>query len=288
MPMIGDLQAFSLPDLLRTLGSARQSGQLSVWSQAGVHRIWLHKGSISAAIAPQPDGALKEICLKVMDPNQGKLVAPLSLTALALSEAFGDWLLQRHWLTEDQRRYVFESQLNSGLYPLFELASGQFYFVGDMVPLPYAEMTGLELPTLDAIAQGLDIVNGKGIDAADLPGLGTTFITIEEAATATFRLSLLDKRLLQWFRKPNTIQSLCQVLQVESIELQKACRRLLHLRLIKSLSPNSFPTETSSSSSSTQDDDRSFLAPETESAGAQYSLIERIATVLNTPIGKSK
>lgn len=286
MPMIGDLQAFSLPDLLRTLGNARQSGQLSVWSQAGVHRIWLNQGAISAAIAPQPEGALKAICSKVMDPSQGQLLDPLKLTALALSEALGDWLIQRDWLTEDERTLVFELQLNSGLYPLFELASGQFYFVGDMVPLPYAEMSGLELSALDAIAQGLDMVNGKTTDAIALPALETIFITLE-TPTNTFRLSLLDKRLLQWFRKPNTIQSLCQVLSVEPIELQKACRRLLHLRLIKA-----FTAEVSMSPIQTTPVVPELLSssPASEPGPGEttYSLIERIAVALNTPIGKSK
>lgn len=286
MPMIGDLQAFSLPDLLRTLGGARQSGQLSVWSREGVHRIWLNQGLISAAIAPQPEGALKAICLKIMDPSQGKLLDPLKLASLALSEPLGDWLLQRDWLTEDERTLVFELQLSRGLYPLFELASGQFYFVGDMVPLPYAEMTGLELPALAAIAQGLDMVNGQTTDTIALPALETIFITLD-SPTSTFRLSLLDKRLLQWFRQPNTIQSLCQVLKVEPIELQKACRRLQHLRLIKAVtSENSeSPIQTVQVSSEPVP---SIPAKETRPAETTYGLIERIAVALNTPIGKSK
>jgi hypothetical protein len=128
------------------------------------------------------------------------------------------------------------------------------------------------------------MVNGKTTDAIALPALETIFITLE-APTNTFRLSLLDKRLLQWFRKPNTIQSLCQVLKVEPIELQKACRRLLHLRLIKAV-----PAEVSMSPIQTSVSSDPLFSPPLEPGPSETtsSLIERIAVALNTPIGKSK
>jgi hypothetical protein len=279
MAMIGDLQAFALPDLLRTLGNARQSGQLSVWSREGVYRIWLNQGAVSAAIAPHPESSLQRLCVDVMDPSVGALLEPLRPTKTPLLEPLGNWLRQQDWLTEEKQALVFQLQLHAGLYPLFELAVGQFYFVGDMVPLPYWDMTGLELNTLEAIAQGLNTVNSKA-PAELLPSLDTQFVTVT-AAPPTLRLSLVDKRLLQWFGQPNTIQSLCQVLKVEPLELQKACKRLLHLRLIKAVTPDALFADLEPVDSS--------APPETVLSEDSQSLIKRIAAVLNTPlVGKAK
>jgi Domain of unknown function (DUF4388) len=283
MAMIGDLQSFALPDLLRSLGKACRSGQLSVWSNAGVYRIWLSQGSITAAIPPQVEATLKALCLSVMSPSHCPLLQPLHASTLALAEPLGDWIQKQSWLTETERALVFETQLKVGLYSLFELASGQFYFVGDMVPLPYWEMTGLEIAVMEALTQGLNLKAEKEDDLADLPALDHKFLTLA-SVSKPLQLSLLDRRLLQWFRQPNTIQSLCQVLNVGPLEIQKACKRLLYLRLIETVgsdTPSSFlrvkPQE-------------SLLHPSARvPSEASHSLAQQIAAVLNRPVvGKPK
>lgn len=286
MPMIGDLHSFALPDLLRTLGKSRQSGQLSVWSKDGVHRIWLTQGSVSTAIAPQPESVLKMLCMNVINPSHKEILKSLRPSTLSLSEPLGDWMSQKNWLTEDERSLIFQTQLNTGLYPLFELASGQFYFVADKVPLPYWEMTGLDIPVTEAISQGLEIINGKTtIQPTDLPSLELKFLTLASKTTG-LRLSLLDRRLLQWFRQPNTIQSLCQVLNVEPIELQKACKRLLQLQLIV------VPQESDSLSEPlprSQAEQGISTSLQEKIPSEVSSLVERIAAVLNKPVlGKSR
>jgi Domain of unknown function (DUF4388) len=287
MPMIGDLQSFKLPDLLRTLGQSRQSGQLSVWAKDGVYRLWLNQGSVTAAIAPHLEGALKTLCLSVINPSYGLLLKSLRSATTVLSEPLGDWIRQQNWLTDDDRSLVFQMQLDTGLYPLFELASGQFYFVADKAPLPYWEMTGLELVAIEAIAQGLAFMNSKTIQSIDLPSLDLKFSTLASTATA-FRLSLLERRLLQWFRQPNTIQSLCQVLKVEPLELQKACKRLLHLQMIKAVDSDSSSLLQPLPQSKAEED--ILQAPQDIfPSEANYSLVQRIASVLNTPVmGRSK
>jgi Domain of unknown function (DUF4388) len=287
MPMIGDLQSFKLPDLLRTLGQSRQSGQLSVWAKDGVYRLWLNQGSVSAAIAPHLEGAVKTLCLNVINPSYGLLLQSLKSTTTILSEPLGDWVRQQNWLTDNERSLVFQMQLNTGLYPLFELASGQFYFVADQAPLPYWEMTGLELLAIEAIAQGLAFMNSKTIRSIDLPSLDLKFLALASTATA-FRLSLLDRRLLQWFRQPNTIRSLCQVLKVEPLELQKACKRLLHLQMIQVVDSASSSVPRPLPQSNPEED--ILQAPqEIFPSEANYNLVQRIASVLNTPVmGRSK
>jgi Domain of unknown function (DUF4388) len=283
MATIGDLQSFALPDLLRTLGNAQQSGQLSVWSNTGVYRIWLNRGSVSAAIAPQAEGTLKALCLGLMSPSNLQLLQPLRSSTTPLSEPLGDWITQQNWLTEEERSLLFQAQLKAGLYPLFELASGQFYFVGDMVPLPYWEMTGLEIPAIDAITQGLNLEADTVSDSANLPLLDRRFLSLTSTTSTALRLSLLDRRLLQWFRQPNTIQSLCQVLNVKPIELQKACKRLLQLQLIEAVVSDLSPVSQSLSYSTPEADRPSQTRPP-GSTQAGSSLVQQIAAVLNRPV----
>jgi Domain of unknown function (DUF4388) len=287
MPMIGDLQSFTLPDLLHTLGKTDQSGQLSVWAKDGVYRLWLSRGAVTAAIAPHPEGSLKALCLTVMQPPQALLLQPLRATTTVLSEPLGHWAKYQQWLTDEEQRLVFQMQLNTGLYPLFELASGQFYFVGEKAPLPYWEMTGLELISVEAISQGLNLINSKTNQSTNLPALDLKFLTVS-SSTASIRLSLLDRRLLQWFKQPNTIQSLSQVLKVEPLELQKACKRLLHLQMIEAVSSNS-SLSSNILPQSIAEEKISQPIREIAPPVANFSLVQRISAVLNTPIaGKSK
>lgn len=281
MPMIGDLHSFALPDLLRTLGKSCQSGQLSVWSKDGVYRIWLTQGAVSTAIAPQLESALKELCADIINSSYQELLKSLRPSTLSLSEPLGDWMSQKNWLTDDERSLIFQMQLSTGLYPLFELASGQFYFVADKVPLPYWEMTGLDIPAVEAISQGLEIVNGKSSLSLDLPSLDLKFLTLASKATG-LRLSLLDRRLLQWFRQPNTIQSLCQVLNVEPIELQKSCNRLLKLQLIVVSQESYSPSDPLPHSQIEQD--IPISTRENVPSEEHYSLVARIAAALNKPV----
>jgi hypothetical protein len=50
MAMLGDLQEFSLGDLLHLMEKGKKSGQLSVWAPNGIYRIWLYQGRVIAAL----------------------------------------------------------------------------------------------------------------------------------------------------------------------------------------------------------------------------------------------
>ena len=247
MATIGDLQSFALPDLLRNL---RQRS--AVRAAIGLVQHWgvphLAESRICVRSNRPPGRRCAQSALSGLDESIQSPVPP-ALTPLYNTSvrALGDWIKQQNWLTEEERSLVFQAQLKAGLYPLFELASGQFYFVGDMVPLPYWEMTGLEIPAMDAITQGLNLEADTVNDSANLPLLDRRFLSLTSTTSTALRLSLLDRRLLQWFRQPNTIQSLCQVLNVKPIELQKACKRLLQLQLIEAVVSDLSPVSQSSS-----------------------------------------
>ncbi|HEY9827007.1 MAG TPA: DUF4388 domain-containing protein [Stenomitos sp.] len=284
MPMIGDLQSFGLVDLLSTLGKARQSGQLSVWANGGVYRIWLHDGAISTVIPPQPEDAFKTLCVEIIDPSYQSSLTALRPSTFTLAEPLGKWLRQEGWLLETQQALVLQTQLQTWLYPLFELASGQFYFVADKVPLPYWEMSGLEIGAAEAIAAGLEQIN-QPHQPTELPSLTQKFLALE-SNLPTLRLSLLDRRLLQWFRQPNTIQSLCQVFNVEPLELQKACKRLLHLQLIAPASEESDAENPSVPAPKLEQPSETEVETSSQNStpATNTSLIQRISVVLNKPV----
>ena len=42
MAIVGDLQEFSLPDLLQLIEKGSKTGQLSVWAPNGIYKIWFY------------------------------------------------------------------------------------------------------------------------------------------------------------------------------------------------------------------------------------------------------
>ncbi|MFT0727484.1 DUF4388 domain-containing protein, partial [Synechococcus sp. F70.1] len=61
MAMLGDLQEFSLSDLLHLMEKGKKSGQLSVWAPNGIYRIWLYQGRVIAALPPEEKHRLENL-----------------------------------------------------------------------------------------------------------------------------------------------------------------------------------------------------------------------------------
>jgi signal recognition particle receptor subunit beta len=139
MAMVGDLQEFSLCDLLHLIERGRKTGQLSIWAPNGIYRIWFYQGRVVTAIPPQPEHSLENL-LANSRGVRGQDVA--RSTPHPLNEPLGHCLQRQGLITPAALAKLFRHQLQTGLYSLFALESGQFSFLPN-VPMPYREMTGL-------------------------------------------------------------------------------------------------------------------------------------------------
>jgi hypothetical protein len=227
MAMVGDLQEFSLCDLLHLIERGRKTGQLSIWAPNGIYRIWFYQGRVVTAIPPQPEHSLENL-LANSRGVRGQDVA--RSTPHPLNEPLGRYLQRQGLITPAALAKLFRHQLQTGLYSLFALESGQFSFLPN-VPMPYREMTGLSKSATAAVLEALQQLKLEQRPEKDLPEPDSCFWRTS-TELPLFKLSALEWGILEQVSPSRKLTALAQALGADLLEVRYACARLAKLGLI--------------------------------------------------------
>ena len=235
MAIVGDLQEFSLPDLLQLIERGSKTGQLCIWAPGGIYRIWFYQGRVIAALPPQ-----KEHRLESLLADSG-LVSERVVEKLASfcgsEEPLGRCLQRQGLISPVDLAKLFRHQLQTGLYSLFALESGQFSFLPN-VPMPYLEMTGLSKSATAAVLEALQQLKLEQRPEKDLPEPDSCFWRTS-TELPLFKLSALEWGILEQVSPSRKLTALAQALGADLLEVRYACARLAKLGLI---SPCEGPT----------------------------------------------
>lgn len=236
MTMLGDLQDFSLPELLKLMDQAAKTGQLSIWTSAGVYRIAFYKGRVVAAICPQPEQTLRGFLA------HSGLISEWVMDQLAsfclLDEPLGICLRRQHSIAPAVLAQAFRQQLQLGVYPLLNLDRGQFRFTTNL-PLPYREMTGLSQAARAVAIEGLRLPQYGHRSETDLPLLECCLCRAG-SELPSLRLTGLEWSI--WERVPPEgsqmqLAELNQRLEADLLEVRQACDRLLRVGVLTETEP---------------------------------------------------
>ncbi len=235
MAIVGDLQEFSLPDLLQLIERGSKTGQLAVWAPSGIYKVWFYQGRVIAALPPQ-----EEHCLESLLARSGlvseRVVAKLA-SFCSLDEPLGRCLQRQDLISPSALAKLFRHQLQVGLHSLFSLESGQFSFLPN-APMPYREMTGLSKSATAAVLEGLQQLKLEQRSEENLPQPDSRFwrTTTE---LPLYKLSALEWGILEQVSPSRKLTALAQTLGADLLEVRYACARLAKLGLI---SPCDGPT----------------------------------------------
>ncbi|WP_414419640.1 DUF4388 domain-containing protein [Synechococcus sp. R60.3] len=231
MAMVGDLQEFSLCDLLHLIERGRKTGQLSIWAPNGIYRIWFYQGRVVTAIPPQPEHSLENL---LADPRlaceQEVAASTRSACPHPLNEPLGRYLQRQGLITPAALAKLFRHQLQTGLYSLFALESGQFSFLPN-VPMPYREMTGLSKSATAAVLEALQQLKLEQRPEKDLPEPDSCFWRTS-TELPLFKLSALEWSILEQVSPSRKLADLARALGADLLEVRYACARLAKLGLI--------------------------------------------------------
>jgi len=239
MAIVGDLQEFSLPDLLQLIEKGHKTGQLCVWAPSGIYRIWFYQGRVIAALPPQEEYHLESLLAHSGFVSE-RVVAKLA-SFCGLDEPLGRCLQRQELISPVALAKVFRQQLQVGLYDLFALEAGQFSFLPNGT-MPYREMTGLSKSATAAMLEGLQQLKlDQGLDK-NLPEPDSYFwrTTTE---LPLFKLSGLEWGVLEQASPSRKLTDLAQILKADLLEVRYACARLTKLGLV---SPCDGPQSTAS------------------------------------------
>jgi len=227
MAMLGDLQEFSLGDLLHLMEKGKKSGQLSVWAPNGIYRIWLYQGRVIAALPPEEKHRLENLLTgsRLVD---SQVIS--QLVARGLEEPLGRCLQQQGLISPVDLVKLFRHQLQVGLYCLFALEAGQFSFLPN-VPLPYQEMTGLSKEASAVVLEGLQQLKQDQRREENLPQPDSYFWRTS-LELPLYQLSPLEWSILEQVSPSRKLADLARALGADLLEVRYACARLAKLGLI--------------------------------------------------------
>ncbi|MGY2725492.1 hypothetical protein ACVWXV_000637 [Thermostichus sp. OS-CIW-21] len=154
-----------------------------------------------------------------------------------LNEPLGRYLQRQGLITPAALAKLFRHQLQTGLYSLFALESGQFSFLPN-VPMPYREMTGLSKGATAAVLEALQQLKLEQRPEKDLPEPDSCFWRTS-TELPLFKLSALEWGILEQVSPSRKLTALAQALGADLLEVRYACARLAKLGLI---SPCEGPT----------------------------------------------
>jgi hypothetical protein len=235
MAIVGDLQEFSLPDLLQLIEKGSKTGQLSVWAPNGIYKIWFYQGRVIAALPPEEEHRLEGLLAR------SGLVSERVVEKLASfcgpEEPLGRCLQRQGLISPVALAKLFRHQLQVGLYSLFALEAGQFSFLPS-VRLPYREMTGLSKGASAVVLEALQQLKLDQHPEESLPQPDSYFWRTS-SELPLYRLSPLEWGVLEGVSPSRNLAELARALGADLLEVRYACARLAKLGLI---SPCDGPT----------------------------------------------
>lgn len=273
MAMLGDLQEFSLAELLHLMEKGKKTGQLSIWGPNGIYRVWLYQGRVVAALSPQKEHQLERLLVRLNLVSQ-QVVADLA-SLCSLQEPLGLCLQRQGFISPAALAKLFRYQLQVGLYSLFALEAGQFSFLPN-VPLPYREMTGLSKGASAVALEALQQLRLDQRPEENLPQPDSYFWRTS-TELPLYKLSPLEWAILEQVSPARNLVELAQALKADLLEVRYACARLAKLGLLS-------PCDSSAASPQPALAAASKLLPNLreEKEPVKPSLVSRLSTLLKT------
>jgi len=211
MAIVGDLQEFSLPDLLQLIEKGSKTGQLSVWAPNGIYKIWFYQGRVIAALPPEEEHRLEGLLAR------SGLVSERVVEKLASfcgpEEPLGRCLQRQGLISPVALAKLFRHQLQVGLYSLFALEAGQFSFLPS-VRLPYREMTGLSKGASAVVLEALQQLKLDQRPEESLPQPDSYFWRTS-SELPLYRLSPLEWGVLEGVSPSRNLAELARALGVK-------------------------------------------------------------------------
>ncbi|MFS8879680.1 DUF4388 domain-containing protein [Synechococcus sp. H55.11] len=273
MAMLGDLQEFSLADLLHLMEKGKKTGQLSVWAPTGIYRVWLYQGRVVAALSPQEEHRLERLLVRLNLVSE-QVVAELAFLC-SLQEPLGLCLQRQGLISPAALAKLFRHQLQVGLYSLFALEAGQFSFLPN-VPLPYREMTGLSKGASAVVLEALQQLRLDQRPEENLPQPDSYFWRTS-TELPLYKLSPLEWAILEQISPTRNLVELAQSLKADLLEVRYACARLAKLGLLSPCDSSAATPQPALAAAS-----KLLPNPREEKELVKPSLVSRLSTLLKT------
>jgi Domain of unknown function (DUF4388) len=236
MAISGYLSEFSLPEIFQLIEQGSKTGRLSIQEQpresfqkGRTFHIWFKQGQIVAA-ADRLDGQGLSSIIQQRGWITARVAARIA-EVCAFDEPAGLCLKAQGLLEAEQLKLLFSQQVLQQVSKLFELKDGQFQF-DHKVPLPNAEMTGLNAQPKQVTLAGLRVLRDWRMLQDKLPD-ATSGLISTVAGKPQLSLNQLEWQVWEFANGNAPIQEIAKQLQLPIEKIQQVVFRLMIVGLVE-------------------------------------------------------
>lgn len=236
MVLTGCLAELSLPEIFWLLEQGRQTGLLTLSTgqkldtdKEKFYYIWLHQGRIVAASNNlECQGLLSEIAQKGW---ASKEVADQICQLCPSNTPIGDYLRVEGVLNSLQLQKLFAQQVKQPVYALFKLPNASFKFE-PTAALPWSEMTGLSISTVEVTLQGLRALTDWSHLKHKFSDLNSALLT-SRSKPSYLQFEALEWRVWEFADGTVDLEAIARALRLPSQKVQQIAFRLRVVGLAK-------------------------------------------------------
>lgn len=280
MAVTGYLAEFSLAELFQFLEQGNKTGLLTICPLADApageqknHHVWFNQGRIVAAASRlDQQGLLKLI-------SQRGWLGDRAATRLAqicsVSTPMGLCLKSQGALTAEQLKLLFYAQVMRQVCALFTLKDGWFQF-DSKVPLPVAEMTGLNAPATEVTLAGLRALKDWAALADKLPEPTSALISVIEGKPQA-RINQSEWQVWEFTSGTISLNLIAKQLQLPVDKVRQIAFRLIVAGLAEEV-----PLQTGITAPTTpiSTSDMELSTPSAETTGVSQSFLKSLVGFL--------
>jgi hypothetical protein len=249
MALSSSLNDLSLPELFQLVEYGRKSGCLKISTLPSVHAaksssyhyyIWFKHGRFVAAVN-RLDGQSLACEIAKRGWLSQRVVERLS-SRCPPKMPLGIYLKLQGVLQTKQIHLLFANQLRQSM-SLFEIQAGEFSLDAN-APLPWKEITGVSLRSLDVALGALKILNNWQALAHTLPD-SRSALQSQGGIQLKCRLNALDWQVWEFAKGTVSLKNISMQLNQSVEKVQQAAFRLMLARLAEEvavISPSSDPS----------------------------------------------
>jgi len=235
----GNLDSFTLPEVLTFLSTARKTGTLAVESASWKSSIYFDAGALVYATSNQASLRLGELLLRKKRITAEQF-QQIDTFIQSDGGRFGQIAVQQGVLSDEQLRDFLKIQVSEILFDAFVWKDGSFTFTDEMGLPPYATTISVDLMNL--IMEGARRIEEWEQCVHLLPDSGAVFRVVSSPEAEKITLSLDEWRILFLINGQRSLDDLCHESD-DPLHVYRVVYGLLSNRLIEPVERPPFDDE---------------------------------------------
>lgn len=237
MALKGNLQDFSLTQLLNLINLARKTGALQLNRSPSSARLYFREGKYIDARLDGQTPELTTLLMRLGKINSEQQKAILSHATVRTDKEIALLLINSGYITQNEIIQAVRSHLLDTVYLLFTWNDGSFFF--EPAALPSEDRITVPIHLEGVIMEGTRRVQEWEMLQDELPDLDLAMKFTERPDTnlRNINLSVDEWRVISFINPRNSIKQIAEVNKMNDFQIRKIVYRMLSAGLVELVHP---------------------------------------------------